>query len=80
MSIKRGYSKLSFHRNAIQMIKRFCPDWEKLQYKGINIKFHSGLVDFIIYKEGLSLNYAGSITARNKTFMNVALIAGEHTN
>jgi len=80
MSIKRGYSKLSSHRNAVQMIKRFCPDWEKLQYKDINIKFHSGLVDFIIYKEGLSLNYAGSITARIKTFMNVALMAGEHSN
>lgn len=79
-SSKRGAVKLNPHRNVVGMIKRFYPKWDQLQLRDITTKFHTDLMDFILYKEGLSINYAGSISARLKTFMNVTLVAGLHTN
>jgi integrase len=61
-------------------LKSFYPDWVELDFNDITVKFHNDLMDFVLYKEGLSINYAGTLTARLKTFMNDSLIKGLHTN
>jgi len=76
----RGKSPSDNHHAALAMIQKYYKGKSELSFETIDAQFFTGLMNFIIYDEGLTINYAGTIGARLKTFMNLTFKEKLHKN
>lgn len=75
----KGERLANSQQTTLSLIKKcYKEEADKLSFDDIDLKFFKGLMDYILYEKGLSINYAGTTAARLKTFMNITLKEGQH--